>query len=47
MNNSRNGAVLPLFKDYGFIILAFPSDQFNQEPLDDEDIIVHNEAKFR
>lgn len=35
-----------LFKDYGFIILAFPSDQFNQEPLDDEDIIVHNEAKF-
>ena len=35
-----------LFKDYRFTILAFPSDQFNQEPLDDDEIVMHNEARF-
>ncbi|HAV93599.1 MAG: glutathione peroxidase [Legionellales bacterium] len=36
-----------LFKGHRFVILAFPSDQFNQEPLDDEDMITHNEAHYQ
>ena len=36
-----------LFKKYKFVILAFPSDQFNQEPLDDDELIVHNEKQMK
>lgn len=33
------------YQDLGFSVLAFPSDQFNQEPLDDEDIRCFLEEK--
>ena len=36
-----------IFKDHKFVILAFPSDQFNQEPLDDEDVVIHNEKIYQ
>ena len=35
-----------LFKSHHFTILAFPSDQFDQEPLDEDDTIIYNEARF-
>ena len=35
------------FKDDKFVILGFPSDQFNQEPLEDDEIAIQNEKKFK
>ena len=34
------------FKEEKFTILGFPSDQFNQEPLEDDEIIITNEKRF-
>tara|TARA_B100001989_G_scaffold248634_1_gene222546 strand:+ start:634 stop:1128 length:495 start_codon:yes stop_codon:yes gene_type:complete len=35
------------FKDEKFTILGFPSDQFNQEPLEDDEIIITHEQRFQ
>jgi glutathione peroxidase len=34
------------FKDQQVVILGFPSDQFNQEPLDDDELSITYEKKF-
>lgn len=34
-------------KSDGFVILAFPSDQFKQEPLEDNEIQAFNEERFQ
>ena len=36
-----------LFKSQKFVILGFPSDQFNQEPLEEDEIIMLNEERFQ
>ena len=32
-----------LFKDHNFVVLGFPTDQFIEEPLDDDEISIHTE----
>ena len=32
-----------LFKHHNFVVLGFPTDQFNEEPLDDDELSVHLE----
>lgn len=34
-----------MFKKHKFIILAFPSDQFNQEPLEEDELIIHHDSE--
>ena len=34
------------YKDRGFVVLAFPSDQFNQEPIKNEDLKTIYHDKF-